>query len=114
MTEHRQQIVNVIDLGCGAALVYYRYGPLAAPFGDDSIAEIIELPEPDRGPIDTVRPGLFPPTAIQLAALRQHALEQAGLADDDDQQRQIDLRLLDWFRREREQAHPSDKASLQG
>ena len=63
--------------------------------------------------LETVRPALIPPLAVQLAALRQHTLEQAGLADDDDEQRQVDLRLLEWFRRERERA-ASDGGSFEG
>ena len=110
MTEDPQQIVNVVDLGDGAAWVYHRYGPLDGDGLDDpSIAELVELPGPN---IDTVHPGLLPPVAVQLAAMRQHALEQAGLADDDDEQRQVDLRLLDWFRRERERV-ASDGGALQ-
>jgi hypothetical protein len=101
--------LNVVDLGDGAVLVFHRYGPYEPWAMDDSIVEVVELRGPD---VDTRRPGLLPPVAMQLAALRQRTLELAGVEDDDDEQRQIDLRLLAWFREQRARA-ASDDAPLQ-
>ena len=82
-------------------------------FADDATDFEAPLTLDPLAGVETVRPRLIPPLAVQLAALRQHTLEQAGLADDGDEQRQIDLRLHQWFRSERERA-ASDGGALEG
>jgi hypothetical protein len=43
--------------------------------------------------VDTERPRLLPPVAVQLAA---HTLQVAGMLDDDDPDQKLDRRLLWW------------------
>lgn len=60
--------------------------------------------DPDDDPaVDSVRPKLIPGMAVSLAAARQHVLELAGLADDNDEDQERDRRLVWWFRRQRDQ-----------
>jgi hypothetical protein len=97
---------KTLRLASGRRVTVTIKGPLRPDLWDHEpsfVAPMTMQPDEDHA-TETVRPRMFPPVAVQIAALRQVTLELAGLLDDDDADQERDRKLLWWFRRERDRA----------
>jgi len=97
------KILNIVDLGDHAALIYWRHGPIDPLDLGNSIAEFYELPSTiDLTGVDTQRPSLLPGRLVQGTAYWLAAVARADLLDIHNLNQRRAARLIQYFRRERD------------